>query len=47
MLRLGVNDYITKPFLPEIVERRVRNVLEYSDRFRCIMQEYRAKNKAE
>lgn len=41
MLRLGVNDYITKPFVPEVVERRVRNVLEYSGRFAAMVREYR------
>lgn len=40
MLDLGVNDYITKPFVPEIVARRVRNVLEYSSRFTAMVGEY-------
>ena len=41
MLELGVNDYVTKPFVPEVVRRRVRNVLEYNSRFRDMQQEYR------
>lgn len=41
MLRLGVNDYVTKPFVPALVERRVENVLEYSGRFRKLLEEYR------
>lgn len=41
MLKNGVNDYITKPFVPEILERRVFNVLEYSSRFKNILREYR------
>ena len=40
-LELGVNDYVTKPFVPEVVRRRVRNVLEYNSRFRDMQQEYR------
>ncbi len=41
MLKNGVNDYVTKPFVPEVVERRVLNVLEYSSRFRSMLREYR------
>lgn len=41
MLRNGVNDYIIKPFVPEVLERRVYNVLEYSSRFKNILREYR------
>lgn len=41
MLKNGVNDYITKPFVPEVLERRVFNVLEYSSRFKNILREYR------
>lgn len=40
MLRNGVNDYVTKPFVPELVKQRVRNVLEYSSRFRGLLREY-------
>lgn len=41
MLKNGVNDYVTKPLIPEVVERRVQNVLEYNSRFRNLMWEYR------
>ncbi|MDD3164739.1 MAG: EAL domain-containing protein [Oscillospiraceae bacterium] len=41
MLKLGVNDYITKPYIPELVRRRVQNVLDYDSRFRALVQEYR------
>ncbi|MDD3347829.1 EAL domain-containing protein [Oscillibacter sp.] len=41
MLRNGVNDYVTKPFVPELMKKRVHNVLEYSSRFRTLVQEYR------
>ncbi|MCI2046088.1 MAG: EAL domain-containing protein [Faecalibacterium sp.] len=43
MLQLGVNDYVTKPFVPEMVVRRVNNVLEYNSRFHKILEEYRQK----
>ena len=43
MLQLGVNDYVTKPFVPELVVRRVNNVLEYHSRFHKILQEYHRK----
>lgn len=39
-LALGANDYIIKPFIEEIVVRRVDNVLESNRRFREILQEY-------
>ncbi len=39
-LALGANDYIIKPFVEEIVVRRVDNVLESNRRFREILQEY-------
>ena len=41
MLEMGVNDYVTKPFVPEILRRRVENALEYKDRFCQLRQEYR------
>lgn len=41
MLRLGVNDYITKPFDNGITEQRVENVLEYNSRFHKLIEEYR------
>ncbi|MDD3252437.1 MAG: EAL domain-containing protein [Lachnospiraceae bacterium] len=41
MLQSGVNDYVTKPFVPQTVQRRVRNVLEYSSRFRNLVHEYK------
>lgn len=40
MLQSGVHDYVTKPFVPQTVLRRVRNVLEYSSRFRNLVHEY-------
>ena len=40
MLQNGVNDYVTKPFVPEIVERRILNVIEYNSRFRSMLKEY-------
>ena len=39
-LALGANDYIVKPFVPEVVLRRVTNVLESQKRFRQMVQEY-------
>lgn len=46
-LELGVNDYITKPFVKELVLRRVHNVLDYSDRFTELVKEYQSLKKAE
>ncbi len=43
MLQLGVNDYITKPFEPELVEERVRNVVSYNSRFQKLVSEYKNK----
>lgn len=40
MLESGVNDYITKPFMKEMVLRRIKNVIEYNNRFRNMMYEY-------
>lgn len=37
-IRMGANEYIVKPFIPEIVVRRVENVLDSSSSFRRIMQ---------
>lgn len=34
MIAMGVNDYVTKPFVPKVVERRVKNVIEFNERFR-------------
>ncbi len=42
MLQMGVNDYITKPFVAEIIERRVKNVIDYNERFRKMVKEYHA-----
>lgn len=39
-LALGANDYITKPFVPEIVVRRVQNVMESQMRFKEILRQY-------
>lgn len=46
-LELGVNDYITKPFVKELVLRRVHNVLDYSERFTELMKEYQSLKKSE
>ena len=40
MLENGISDYVTKPFVPELVKKRVQNVLEYRSRFRNLLQEY-------
>jgi PleD family two-component response regulator len=45
MLQMGVNDYITKPFVAEIIERRVKNVIEYNERFRKMVKEYQNMSK--
>ncbi|MEG1778458.1 MAG: EAL domain-containing protein [Oscillospiraceae bacterium] len=37
---LGANDYLVKPFIPEVVTRRVKNVLESNQRFRDMVKEY-------
>ncbi|MEG2159033.1 MAG: EAL domain-containing protein, partial [Clostridia bacterium] len=37
---LGANDYIVKPFIPEVVTRRVSNVLESTYRYKEIVKEY-------
>ncbi|MEG2053603.1 MAG: response regulator, partial [Oscillospiraceae bacterium] len=39
-LALGANDYIVKPFIQEIVVRRVNNVIESNRRFREVLKEY-------
>ncbi len=41
MLELGVNDYVVKPFLAEMMRKRVRNVIDYNSRFHQIQEEYR------
>lgn len=46
-LELGVNDYITKPFVKELVLRRVHNVLDYSERFSELVKEYQKMKKSE
>ncbi len=40
MLDLSVNDYITKPFEPEVIMQRVENALQFKDRFREMVREY-------
>ncbi|MEG2350414.1 MAG: diguanylate cyclase, partial [Hungatella sp.] len=37
---LGANDYIMKPFIPEVVTRRVKNVLDSNQRFKEMVKEY-------
>ncbi|MEG1810415.1 MAG: EAL domain-containing protein [Clostridia bacterium] len=39
-LALGANDYIVKPFIPEVVTRRIKNVLESNRRFKEMIREY-------
>lgn len=39
-LSMGADDYIVKPFVKEIVEKRVENVLESRRRMREILKEY-------
>ncbi|MEG1773951.1 MAG: diguanylate cyclase, partial [Oscillospiraceae bacterium] len=39
-LSLGANDYIVKPFIPEVITRRIQNVLESNRRFREMIQQY-------
>lgn len=39
-LALGADDYITKPFVPEVIEKRVDNVLASHNRFREMYKEY-------
>lgn len=39
-LALGADDYIVKPFVVEVVLRRIRNVLESHRRFREVLREY-------
>lgn len=41
MLENGVNDYITKPFVPAVVKKRLQNVIEYNSRFRTLVREYK------
>lgn len=40
-LALGANDYIVKPFIPEVVSRRVSNVLESAKRIGQVLKSYR------
>ncbi len=47
MLEMGVNDYITKPFVAEIIERRVKNVIDYNERFRKMVKEHQNMEKEE
>ncbi|MDD3403764.1 MAG: EAL domain-containing protein [Hespellia sp.] len=39
-LAMGADDYITKPFIPEVIRKRVDNVLAGHNRFRQIFKEY-------
>lgn len=40
MLNYGISDYITKPYVPEVVLKRVENVLDYRNRFSEAVREY-------
>jgi diguanylate cyclase (GGDEF)-like protein len=44
MLENGVNDYVTKPFVPALVKRRLKNVIEYNSRFKNLVHEYQEVN---
>ncbi|MEG1781686.1 MAG: EAL domain-containing protein [Oscillospiraceae bacterium] len=37
---LGASDYIIKPFIPQVIVRRVKNVLEANHRFKEMVREY-------
>lgn len=39
-LKLGATDYIVRPFVKELIRKRVENVYERNEYFREIMQEY-------
>ena len=39
-MEMGADDYIVKPFIPEIVIRRVKNVFESKKRIGEALQEY-------
>ena len=39
-MELGASDYIVKPFIPEIVTRRVQNVLDSTRRKKEVLQEH-------
>lgn len=39
MLRSGVSDYVTKPFVPEVVKTRVNNVVDYSSRYTTLLRQ--------
>ena len=41
MLKYGVVDYLSKPFVPDMIRKKVELVLEYNDRFHEIIREYR------
>ncbi|MDD2972836.1 MAG: EAL domain-containing protein [Lachnospiraceae bacterium] len=41
MLKNGVNDYILKPFDPDITRQRVENVISYKSRFNQLIREYK------
>lgn len=40
LLGLGASDYILKPFIPEVVVRRVKNVLGFNRSFKEMIREY-------
>ncbi|MGN0593892.1 MAG: diguanylate cyclase domain-containing protein, partial [Hominimerdicola sp.] len=40
VLAMGANDYIVKPFVEEVVIRRVNNVIESDNRFKDILKRY-------
>lgn len=39
-MELGASDYIVKPFIPEIVTRRVQNVWDSTRRKKEVLQEH-------
>lgn len=40
MLKLGINDYITRPFISVLVRERVKNAVDFNNRFRQMVKEY-------
>ena len=39
-INMGADDYVIKPFIPEVVMRRVSNVLNSNKRYREILKEF-------
>ena len=39
-MELGANDYISKPFMPDVVQRRVNNFVKSRKKFKKVLKEY-------